>query len=111
MVNFDDSISRRHSGASPLAELELAVQELVALGTVPIPPYPAVALRLKQEMQRERFGLADAAHLIRSDATLAADVLRCANSALYRRGEPVTNLSQAVTRIGAAQLMRLVVAA
>jgi HD-like signal output (HDOD) protein len=45
-----------------------------------------------------------------ADAALAADILRCANSAMYRRGAPVTALTQAITRIGAQQVMRLLLA-
>jgi len=87
--------------------LDRAILELVSRGTVPIPPYPAVALRVQEVVSRNDFGLAEVAHLIGSDAALAADVLRCANSALYRRGPPVTDLPRAITRVGAKEVMRL----
>ena len=62
-------------------------------------------------MARKGFGLGEVAGLIGADGVLAADVLRCANSALYRRGAPVIDLTQALTRIGAQQVNRLLLAA
>lgn len=41
---------------------------------------------------------------------LAADVLRCGNSALYARGAPVASVKQAVGRIGAKDVARLALA-
>jgi putative nucleotidyltransferase with HDIG domain len=95
------------SALSPVAQLERGVRDLVVLGKAPIPPYPAVALRVKQAATGKDFGLAEISRLVSGDAALAADVLRCANSALYRRGSPVTKLSQAVTRLGAQEVARL----
>jgi HD-like signal output (HDOD) protein len=45
-----------------------------------------------------------------ADAVLTAAILRCANSALYRRGPPVNELLPAIIRIGAAEVTRLLVA-
>jgi HD-like signal output (HDOD) protein len=87
--------------------LDRAIVELVSQGDVPIPPYPAVALRVQEAVSRNDFGLLDVARLVGSDAALAADVLRCANSALHRRGPPVTDLMRAITRVGAKEVMRL----
>jgi len=104
------SPSDLQAGPDAVARLERAVQELASAGDLAIPPYPAVALRVQQLMARTDFGLAEVAHLVGSDAVLAADVLRCASSAIYGRGGPVTNLTQAITRVGAQQVLRLVVA-
>jgi putative nucleotidyltransferase with HDIG domain len=93
-----------------LEPLEAAIQELVAKGTLRVPPYPAVAVRVQEALGRRETGLAEIAQLVGADAVLAAAILRCANSALYRRGPPVTDLLQAITRIGAAEVMRLLVA-
>ena len=92
-------------------ELDRAMRSFTAAGEIPIPPYPAVAMRLQQAVSRPDFGLAEVARLVSSDAVLAASVLRCANSAIYSRGGPASTLTQAVTRIGARQVMRLVLAA
>lgn len=90
--------------------LEQAIQERVARGTLRIPPYPAVAVRVQEALGRKDAGLAEVAQLVGADAVLAAAILRCANSALYRRGPPVADLLQAITRVGAAEVLRLLLA-
>jgi len=94
----------------PLRRLEQVMAARCAGGEVKVPPYPAVALRVQETMGRKGVGLGEVAGLIGADAVLAADVLRCANSAMYRRGAPVIDLTQALTRIGVQQVMRLLLA-
>jgi len=96
--------------APQLGPLEVAIQELVEKGTLRVPPYPAVAVRVQEALGRSDTGLGEIAQLVGADAALAAAILRCANSALYRRGPPLTDLLQAITRVGAAEVMRLLVA-
>jgi HD-like signal output (HDOD) protein len=93
-----------------LARLERAVEEAASRGDLAVPPYPAVVLRVQEVMARKGFGLAEMAAIIAADASLAADVLRCANSVIYRRGAPVMDLSQALGRIGVQQATRLLLA-
>jgi putative nucleotidyltransferase with HDIG domain len=87
-----------------------AMQEALTSRDLPIPPYPSIALRIQRAAAQAEVGLAEVAELIGSDAALAADVLRCANSSVYMRGERVSTLTQAVTRVGARQIVRLVLA-
>ncbi|MBK9519584.1 MAG: HDOD domain-containing protein [Anaeromyxobacter sp.] len=94
----------------PLWRLEQALEARAAAGDVQVPPYPAVALKVQEAMGRKNFGLGEVAGLIGADAVLAADILRCANSVMYRRGTPVIDLTQALTRIGVQQVMRLLLA-
>lgn len=93
-----------------LWRLEHALAARADKGEVTVPPYPAVALRVQEVMARSHFGLGEVAELIGADAVLAADILRCANSVMYRRGAPVIDLTQALTRIGVQQVMRLLLA-
>jgi len=92
------------------ARLEQASNRRLTDEELPIPPYPSVALCVQQALSRPGTGTADLARLVGSDGALAARVLRCANSALYGRGEPVTSLTQAIGRIGVQQLMRVLLA-
>lgn len=92
-----------------LLRLEEALRARAEQGEVSVPPYPAVALRVQEVMARPSFGLGELAGLIGADAVLAADILRCANSVMYRRGAPVIDLTQALTRVGVQQVMRLLV--
>lgn len=89
-------------------DVEAAMFNIVAKGEVRIPPYPAVALKLGEIVRRADYGVADLISVVQADQTLAADILRSANAAIYGRGE-VTSLQQAVQRIGAEEVVRLAV--
>ncbi len=91
-------------------DLDQAIVELVSKQKVKVPPYPAVAFRIEAVVRSGNYGLDDLAKLVSSDQVLAADVLRCANSALYARGSPVASVKQAVGRIGAKDVARLALA-
>jgi HD-like signal output (HDOD) protein len=94
----------------PLQRLAASLEAHAQKGELAVPPYPAVALRVQEVMGRKGFGLGEVAELIGADAVLAADMLRCANSVMYRRDTPVIDLTQALTRIGVQQVMRLLLA-
>jgi putative nucleotidyltransferase with HDIG domain len=91
-------------------DLDRAIVELVGKGKVKVPPYPAVAFRIETLVRAGNYGLEDLSKLVASDQVLAADVLRCGNSALYARGAPVASVKQAVGRIGAKDVARLALA-
>jgi putative nucleotidyltransferase with HDIG domain len=97
-------------GAMDAMDLDRAIVELVGKGKVKVPPYPAVAFRIEGLVRGANYGLEDLAKLVASDQVLAADVLRCGNSALYARGAPVASVKQAVGRIGAKDVARLALA-
>jgi len=99
------------SGARPLALLERILEQSVATGELLVPPHSVVVARVQELMARRGFGMAEVAALVGADAALAADVLRCASSPLYRRATPALDLTQALTRIGAQQATRLLLAA
>jgi len=99
------------SNPAYLRYLTEGLEAAVSGGDLPLPPYPVIAQRVQQALARPEVGLAEVSRLVAADASLAADVLRCANSATYWRGDPVTGLSQAASRIGASQLFRLLLAA
>jgi HD-like signal output (HDOD) protein len=88
-------------------DLDQTLLDALARGGIPVPPYPAVALRIQEVVNRKSFGLADVTRIVSADAALTADVLRCANSAMFGRGAHATTLAQAITRIGAREVMRL----
>ncbi len=93
-----------------LRQIESELEAQISEGSLPLPAYPSVARLAQQVIGRGEYGLDEVAKLIASDAAIAADVVRCANSAIYRRGAPATNLTQAVTRVGARQVERLILA-
>lgn len=92
------------------AELEQAIVSLVGSGDVKVPPYPAVAFQIEKLVRGGDFGLDALGKLVSSDQVLSADVLRCANSAVYSRGSAVSSVAAAVARIGARDVSRLALA-
>lgn len=106
-------------GAAPFAatlERLLAVRWLLrdpslrrALGAADrLPAAPRLFLALQQVMADPHAGTADAARLVARDATLAARVLRMANSALFSRGAPVVDIGAAAAQLGLDVLARIV---
>jgi len=93
--------------ASSSATPEQALLDLVSRGAIAVPPYPAVAVRLQKVVAGNDFGVADVASIVSSDPILTADVLRCANSARFRRGPATANLGQAIALLGAQDVTRL----
>jgi len=93
-----------------LQQLDRELEALAAGGELELPPYPAVALRVQEALGRPESGLDEVARLVGADAALAAGVLRCANSPLYRRGAAATTLTQAIIRVGAQEVLRLLLA-
>lgn len=90
--------------------LDEAIADLMARGEVDFPPYPAIALKIGALVRGGDFGLDELARLVTSDQSLASDVLRVANSAVYSQGIPTASIPQAVARIGAAELSRIALA-
>jgi len=90
--------------------LDEAIANLLARGEVEFPPYPAIALRVSSLVRGGDYGLDDLARLVTSDQSLASDLLRVANSAVYSQGIPTASIPQAVARVGADELSRIALA-
>ena len=87
-------------------DVDAALVSLIARDAVKVPPYPAVAIKLRELVRRENYGLKEVVGLVSADPALAAEVIHCSNSAYYGRGE-VTSLQPAITRVGATEVVRL----
>lgn len=93
-----------------LIDLEPLVVDLIARDAIRVPPYPAVAMRLQKTVGSDKFGIPELVKVAGEDQVLAATLLRCANSALYRGLDQVTTLQGAIGRIGAAEVCRVAMA-
>jgi HD-like signal output (HDOD) protein len=90
---------------APESLLRALAAELAA-GELKLPSFPDVAQRVQQALEDPRTTPAQVARVIGIDAALAARILRLANSAfLNPSGKPITELTQAVNRLG-HQLVR-----
>jgi len=73
-----------------------------------LPTLPAAASRAIQIANDPKCEIADFVSALETDPALTTDILRVANSPLYRLGKPVATLSQAVVRLGLKECRNLV---
>jgi HD-like signal output (HDOD) protein len=93
-----------------LADLDAALKDLIRRNTVTIPPYPAVAMRLQQLVATSSYGTHDLAKVAVTDGVVTGFVLRAANAAAVRGGTKIVSVSEAVGRLGAAEVVRIALA-
>lgn len=91
--------------------LSKAMDEAVSRGAVRVPPYPSTAMKLQAVLAKDEYRTADLVEAMRTDQVFAGNLLRLANSPMYRRAAEATSISAAVTRVGARELTRLAMAA
>jgi HD-like signal output (HDOD) protein len=87
-------------------DLEPLVMDLIDRDAIKVPLHPPVAMRLQKVVATGKYGAADLAKLVGEDQSLAATLLRYANSPKYRGIEQITSLHDAITRMGAAEVCR-----
>lgn len=78
------------------------------LKSMVIPPRPAILLQLEQEQMREEPDFAQIAHLISSDLTLSAAVLKTVNSPFFSLNNRVSSVRQALQLLGLRNLGNIV---
>lgn len=86
-----------------------AIRERLDSGALDLPPLPRVVAEVTEAVEAER-GHVQLARIVRRDPAMAANVLRLANSAAYRRGARVETLQQAIARLGQNQLVEMAIA-
>ena len=83
------------------------VKSRLASGTMSVPVFHAVALRLQQVLARPDFSIDDVHQLINADPGLASQVLRASNSAFYTGLSKVSTVREAIIRLGAREVANL----
>lgn len=78
--------------------------------TLVLPTLPEVAVRVRQAADNPDVNLAQMADVISHDPALAARMIKVANSAFMGRSVKVSNINQAVTRIGLRQIKNIATA-
>lgn len=76
-----------------------------------LPAVPRAYTDLIDAASSEKAGLFDVAKIIASDVAMAAKVLELVNSAFFRRGQRITSIQQAVSRLGLGLIKGLVLSA
>jgi HD-like signal output (HDOD) protein len=87
------------------------INERILDKSIDIPMLPEVANRVIQTTQDPDSDASELANLIQSDQSLAAHVMRIANSAAYSPNASIVSLQQAITRLGMKVIAEIALAA
>ncbi len=74
-----------------------------------LPTLPDIAFRLRRAIEKDDIGVAEATRIVELDATIAAKLIRIANSPLYNPVSPIRNCLEAINRLGLKATCNLVV--
>jgi putative nucleotidyltransferase with HDIG domain len=97
------------SSASHTPSLAERLRASAAMGTVALPPLPAIGTRILELLGPDsRASAATVAQMIQHEPVVAASLLRMANSAAFGGLNAVSDLSQAVSRLGFPQVASIV---
>lgn len=101
-----------HSDSFTLTEcLRLYVVNRILQADFKLPALPDLAARVLELIKDEEFSLRSLSELVTKDPTVAAQVLRYANSAINSATREIESLDQAVQRLGADEVVNIVLAA
>ncbi len=92
-------------------DLSAAIEKTLASGALDVPMLPETAARVITLSQDPESDAAQLARLIQSDQSLAAHVMRIANSAAYTPSAALVSLQQAITRLGMNLISEIALAA
>lgn len=84
------------------------IQEDLDAGRLVLPTLPEIALRVQRLLAQPEVSTDELTALLRADASIAARLLQLVNSPVYRAARPISDLRQAVTRLGLDQIQHLV---
>lgn len=96
---------------TPDDALRLQVIDQLLKENFNVPAMPQLAARVLELTRAKNFSLRELGNLVLTDQAVAARVLRYANSARQGTEQEVTSLAQAVQRLGADEVVSIVLAA
>ena len=80
-------------------------------GRLELPVMPKAAIKAQNLLGEDSVDLQRVAHILSDDPALVANVLRVANSSMYRRAVQIDNIEKAVTHLGARNLKNVLLTA
>lgn len=87
------------------------VRRLLASQPIELPIFHPVALKLQKMLSDYDFTVDEVAQVANEDMSLASQMLKIANSPMYMGRSKVATIKEAVIRLGAQQVVNLVIAA
>ena len=93
------------------SEFAQLVEQSIATGRITLPPIPDVVLKIQQLCTKDETGIPDITECLIEDPSLAAVVIRVANSVVFnRRNITCTDIQNAVSRLGIMRVRDIVTA-
>jgi len=94
-------------GESGNSKGEISLSKLP--GIKALPPFPAVALKLLSIISDQEADFREVSRLIMADPALSSQVIRLANSALFRFSQEITSVLRALSLVGANRVRDMLV--
>jgi putative nucleotidyltransferase with HDIG domain len=92
------------TGEKPLVDI---INDYLAIKTLDIPVFHAVALKMQQILAKPNFTIDEVTQTIVADQALTSQVLRVANSSFYAGLNKVANIKDAIVRLGAQEVANI----
>ncbi|MDG3087959.1 HDOD domain-containing protein [Vibrio hannami] len=93
------------------SEFAFLVEQSIQTGKISLPPIPEVVIKIQRLCASEDAGIPDIANCLIDDPSLAAVIIRVANSVIFnRRNITCTDLQTAVSRLGMMRVRDIVTA-
>ena len=93
------------------ASIPETVRRLLASQPIELPIFHPVALKLQRMLSNYDFTVDEVSQVANEDMSLASQMLKIANSPMYMGRTKVATIKEAVIRLGAQQVINLVIAA
>jgi len=93
------------------ASIPETVRKLLASQPIELPIFHPVALKLQKMLANYDFTVDEVSRVANEDISLASQMLKIANSPMYMGRSKVATINEAVIRLGAQQVINLVIAA
>ncbi|MDD2851507.1 MAG: HDOD domain-containing protein [Desulfuromonadaceae bacterium] len=93
------------------ASIPESVRRLLASQPIELPIFHPVALKLQKMLSNYDFTVDEVSSVANEDMSLASQMLKIANSPMYMGRSKVATIKEAVIRLGAQQVINLVIAA
>lgn len=90
--------------------LQESIIRALASDRLQLPAFPAVAMKLQQALHDPNTRVADLEAMIVGDQALASQILRAANSSMYKGLQHITTIQKAIIRLGVRQVAMLAMA-
>ncbi len=111
-MEFSQSVSQalKYAEKNAAQSADVASQSLAAkLAAVEgLRPFPVVAQKVMSILNNPNFKMQDVTRAVKNDPSLAANVMRMANSAFFSRGRTVDSIDRAIMRLGQKTLREVV---